>query len=87
LIISNILKKKIFIFRNYVFYLSEKKQEQKENSLFAYGHKRRKNKIIQKTFSYSHLARISASLKMKYSLFSISTLVPPYSGNKTLSPV
>ena len=35
---------------------------------------------------YSHLARISASLKMKYSLSSISTLVPPYSGNKTLSP-
>jgi hypothetical protein len=70
------------------FIYRTKKQEQKENSLFAYGHKRRrKNKIIQKTFSYSHLARISASLKMKYSLFSISTLVPPYSGNKTLSPV
>ncbi len=53
--------------------------ENNDNSSFAYAHKKKK-------IYYSHLARISASLKMKYSLSLISTLVPPYSGNRTLSP-
>lgn len=72
-----------------------KKQQKEKNSSFAYTEKKRNQmgKIIQKTeqentliIYYSHLARISASLKMKYSLSLISTLVPPYSGNNTLSP-
>jgi hypothetical protein len=58
--------------------LEEKESEEKQ---WTYD-----EQINSTCIHHSHLARISASLKMKYSLSSISTFVPPYSGKRTLSP-